>query len=54
LLKNPASLSDKKVAELYSLIEIYPKIGEGYRLKELFREFWEFDKPDKTERFLSD
>ncbi len=39
LLKNPASLSDKKLAELYSLIEMYPKISEGYQLKELFRAF---------------
>lgn len=54
LLRNPENLTDKKLAELYSLIELYPKIGEGYRLKELFKEFWEFDHPAKAEGFLKD
>jgi len=54
LLKNPENLTDKKLAELASLVKLYPKIGEGYRLKELFKEFWKFDHPAKAERFLND
>jgi transposase len=45
LLRNPETLTDKKQAELAELLQLYPKIGEGYRLKTLFREFWEFDHP---------
>lgn len=54
LLKNPENLTDKKQAELADLLLLYPKIGEGYRLKTQFREFWEFDHPGKAERFLKD
>jgi transposase len=54
LLRNPETLTDKKQAELAELLQLYPKIGEGYRLKTLFREFWEFDHPGKAERFLKD
>jgi len=54
LLKNPENLTDKKQAELADLLQLYPKIGEGYRLKTLFREFWQFDHPAKAERFLKD
>lgn len=54
LLKNPENLTDKKQAELADLLQLYPKIGEGYRLKTLFREFWQFDHPAKAGRFLKD
>lgn len=54
LLRNPENLTDKKLAELAGRIKLYPKIGEGYRLKELFREFWGFDHPGQAERFLED
>lgn len=54
LLSNPVNLSDKRQAELAELLKLYPKIGEGYRLKTLFREFWEFEDPAKAERFLKD
>jgi transposase len=52
LLKNPENLTEKKQNELAELLKLYPKIGEGYRLKELFKEFWEFEQTDKAEQFL--
>jgi transposase len=54
LLRNPNSLSEKKEAELQNLLKLYPNIGEGYRLKELLRSFWEFDDIDQAEMFLND
>jgi len=44
-LKN--KLSPKTQTQRDLLMELFPKLGEGYRLKELFQDFWEFD--DKTE-----
>jgi transposase len=54
LLKNPESLNDKKRTELQDLITLYPTIGEAYRLKELFREFWSMQSVKKAEAFLLD
>jgi transposase len=54
LLKNPMKLSGKKMDQLFDLLELYPKIGEGYRLKELLKEFWDFDDPKLAEEFLDD
>lgn len=54
LLKNIENLSDKKFAELLNLITLYPKLGEGYRLKELLREFWNFNNLKMAEKFLKD
>lgn len=30
------------------LIEMYPKLGEGYRLKELFNDFWDIEQPEEA------
>jgi transposase len=54
LLKNPMKLSGKKMDQLFDLLELYPRIGEGYRLKELLKEFWDFDDPKLAEEFLKD
>jgi transposase len=54
LLKNPENLSDKKRAELQNLLQLYPKIGQGYRFKELFKEFWDFKDCKQAEVFLQD
>lgn len=54
LLRNPMKLSGKKMDQLFDLLELYPKIGEGYRLKELLKEFWDFDDPKLAEEFLKD
>ena len=39
-LKNPCNLTDKKAVELESLVQIYPILGEAYRLKESFNLLW--------------
>lgn len=54
LLKNSENLSNKKFEELLELITLYPKLGEGYRLKELLREFWNFNDTKMAEKFLKD
>ncbi len=35
------------------LLEMYPKLGEGYRLKELFSDFWDLDKKEEAEGYLA-
>lgn len=52
LLKNPENLNDKKRTELQNLLKLYPKIGEGYRFKELFKEFWDFKNVEQAGLFL--
>jgi transposase len=54
LLKNPMKLSGKKMDQLFDLLDLYPKIGEGYRLKELSKELWDFEDPELAEKFLDD
>lgn len=53
-LRNPETLSERKKAALQQAITLYPKIGEGYRFKELLREFWKFNDAKKAEEFLLD
>jgi transposase len=53
-LRNPIGLSDKKMDQLFEMIELYPKVGEGYRLKLLFMDFWECGDKVKAEAFLED
>ncbi len=52
-LKKPKNLSVKKRIELAELIETYPKLGEAYRLKELFGDFWEFNDKEQGMAFLA-
>ena len=47
-LKNPQNLSHQQRNTLSELIELYPKLGEAYRLKELFRDFWEFQNKEEA------
>lgn len=35
------------------LLEMYPKLGEGYRLKELFSDFWDLDEKEEAEGYLA-
>jgi len=35
------------------LMEMYPKLGEGYRLVELFKDFWEIDNKYEAEGYLA-
>lgn len=51
-LKNPENLSASKQQALAEMIQLYPTLGEAYRLKTLFNDLW--DMPDKpaAEAFL--
>ena len=45
-LKNRQNLSDKKEKSLAEMIQLYPTLGEAYRLKVLFNDLWAMpDKP---------
>jgi len=35
------------------LLELYPKLGEGYRLKELFSEFWDMENTEEAGAYLA-
>jgi transposase len=49
-------LKSKLVAEIKEerdiLMELYPKLGEGYRLKEMFNDFWNLKDKDEAESYL--
>lgn len=50
-------LKSKLVAEIKEerdiLMELYPKLGEGYRLKEMFNDFWDLKDKDEAESYLA-
>lgn len=35
------------------LLEMYPKLGEGYRLKQLFKDFWDLKDKEEAEGYLA-
>jgi transposase len=35
------------------LLEMYPKLGVGYRLKELFSDFWDIEDKEEAEGYLA-
>jgi transposase len=51
-LKDSTKLSEKRKAELELLTLTYPKLGEGYRLKEQFKEFWLIKDVDEAVTYL--
>lgn len=51
LLKN--KLSPRLQNEKELLLEYYPRLGEGYRLKQLFSEFWEIKEKEEAESYLA-
>lgn len=51
LLKNKLTPRLKEERDL--LLEYYPKLGEGYRLKQLFAEFWELKDKQEAEGYLA-
>lgn len=53
-LKNPMSLSDKRMDQLFEMMKLYPKVGEGYRLKLLFMDFWDYSDKAQAAVFLED
>jgi len=50
-LKN--KLSPKIEEERNLLMEMYPKLGEGYRLKHLFHDFWDIEDRQEAEGYLA-
>ena len=50
-LKN--KLSPKIKEERNLLMEMYPKLGEGYRLKHLFHDFWDIEDKQEAEGYLA-
>ena len=50
-LKN--KLSHKIQDERDLLMELYPKLGEGYRLLQMFDDFWEIDDKIEAESYLA-
>jgi len=52
LLKNPDKLKSEKLQQLHDTFKAYPTLGEGYRLKEYFRELWNFTDVQEATLFL--
>ncbi len=46
-------LSSELKEERDILLEMYPKLGEGYRLKELFNDFWDLQEREEAEGYLA-
>jgi len=52
-LKSNKNLSTKQKKERNELIELLPTIGESYRLKMLFDDFWEMENEQNAQGFLA-
>ncbi len=52
-LKKNKNLTEKQIEERQQLIELYPVLGEAYRLKELFNDFWYFRDQEEATAFLA-
>lgn len=52
-LKNETKLSQQQLDERNNLLELLPVIGEAYRLKTLFDDFWEMENAEDAEGFLA-
>ena len=52
-LKKNKNLTEQQRIAKYELIENYPILGEAYRLKELFDDFWDFKDPEEAAAFLA-
>lgn len=53
VLSNYKNLSSKKQNDLDYLLHAYPRLGEGYRLKEMFAEFWNIKDVESAESYLA-
>ena len=51
-LKNRKNLSDKQEKALAELIQLYPTLGEAYRLKVLFNDLWDMPNKPAANAFL--
>jgi transposase len=52
-LKSFNKLSDKKQNELEFLTMMYPKLGEAYRLKEMFDDFYDIKNSEEAEGYIA-
>jgi transposase len=52
-LKNDDKLSKNQIEAKYYFLNQHPKLGEGYRLKELFNDFWDIKDIDDASGYLS-
>ena len=46
-------LNTKLQTEKDLLLEMYPKLGQGYWLKEMFEDFWKIIDPEEAESYLA-
>jgi transposase len=53
-LKNTDNLNEKQSLKLNELITQFPTLGEAYRLKMMFKDFWTLDNEAEAEAFLQD
>ncbi|TXB63801.1 ISL3 family transposase [Phaeodactylibacter luteus] len=53
-LKGEEKLSKSQKEKRDSLLKLYPTLGEAYRLKVLFDDFWEIKEEGQAELFLAD
>lgn len=52
-LKSPKQLTEDQSVQRHTLVELYPQLGEAYRLKELFDDFWTMKTPQEARGFLA-
>lgn len=51
-LKNSANLTQQQKQQRDQLIKLFPTLGQAYRFKELFEDFWDMNDPEEAEAFL--
>jgi transposase len=51
-LKNPDQLSASKREQLDEMLSLYPNLGNAYRLKHLFNDFWDMPTKEAAHQFL--
>jgi len=52
-LKRDEKLNKEQIEAKHYFLTHYPKLGEGYRLKELFNDFWDLKDVDEAGGYLS-
>jgi len=52
-LKNESNLSNRQKQQRNDLLELLPTVGNAYRLKLLFDDFWEMKNPQEAQGFLA-
>lgn len=52
-LKSPKQLTSEQSVRRHELVELFPQLGEAYRLKELFDDFWTMTTTHQARGFLA-